>query len=161
MPGDDDAGRSGSGRGDARRRRSTSTAQPRAAAQRRRSTLSPRGYTGPLRIKPPEPEPEPEPEAPDPFILLLGPGALVLFALAGVVAVFPLGFLTDDPQWWAVIPPGVGTVLVIIALAWTLKLRRQGALPLELPHYLGVLGGLIALLLLAAGTAFRMWWQAQ
>ncbi len=151
----------GDGAPDSNGRKTPSTVEPRSEARRRRSTLSTRGYTGPLRITPPEPEPEPEPEPPDPFQLLLGPGALVLFALAGVVAVFPLGFLTDDPQWWAVIPPGVGTVLVLIALVWTIRLRGRGALPLEAVHYRGVLGGLVALLLLAGGTAFRMWWQAQ
>lgn len=128
---------------------------------RRRSTLGPRGYTGPLRIKPPEAEPEPAPAPPDPLTLLLGPGALVLFALAAVVAVFPFGFLTDDPQWWAVIPPGISTALVLAALIWTIHLRRRGALPLERPHFLGVLAGLVVLLLLAGGTALRMWIQRQ
>lgn len=141
----------------------SSTVEPRAAARRRRSTLSTRGYTGPISIArpPPEPEPEPAPEPTDPFQLLLGPGALVLFALAAVVAVFPLGFLTDDPQWWAVIPPGISTVMIVVALVWTLRLRSRGELPLESNFYWGIIGGLVALLGLAGFTAARMWWQAQ
>lgn len=128
---------------------------------RRRSTLGPRGYTGPLRLKPPEPEPEPEPEEPDPLTLLLGPGALALFALAAVVAVFPFGFLTDDPQWWAVIPPSISTALVLIGLVWTLRLRQKGALPIDRNHFFAALGVLLVLLVLAGYTAMRMWVQRQ
>lgn len=107
-----------------------------------------------------EPEVVAEPAGPDPVQVLMGPGALVTFALAAVVAVFPLGFLTDDPQWWAVMPPGAATVSIAVALVWAVSLRRRGAVPLSAGRWWAVVGVMVALLVFAALTAARMHWQS-
>lgn len=100
------------------------------------------------------------PVGPDPVQVLMGPGALVTFALAAVVAVFPLGILTDDPQWWAVIPPGLATGLIGGALVWAMVLRRRGSVPLSPVRWRVVVGVMVGLLVFAAVTAARMYWQS-
>lgn len=97
----------------------------------------------------------------DPVKELLGPGALVMFGLAGVLAVFPLGFTYSTPQWWAVIPPAIGTVFLVAALVWALVLRRRGRVNLPAAPWYAFVALLTGFVAFAVITAIRMWVQSQ
>lgn len=138
---------------------------PRTGGSETRAEQHRRRLTGPLppdlqrRLK--EREAELAAAEADPAKELLGPGALVMFGLAGVLAVFPLGFTYSTPQWWAVIPPSIGMLFLLAGLVWALMLRRSGRLNLPVGPWYAFVGLLTAFVAFAAITAVRMWVQSR